>query len=161
MYASLKEGRYTGDELATEIARAMNAVNLQQNYLWSALFTAGNATANPPTVDVFEIQYTDEDTPNERGGEWSLLSSRNTNGVLTNNDTEGETSQLVNSSGSPIPCILPKGLLLHEGEVRYQNLGWDREDTAGRSCATRRRNGCRTTIYERQQQRPITSIFIQ
>ncbi len=131
MYATLKEGRYTGDELATEISRAMNAVNLQQNYLWSTLFTAGNATANPPTVDVFEIQYTDETTPNERGGEWSLLSSRNTNGVLTNDDTEGETSQLVNSSGSPIPCILPKGLLLHEGEVRYQNLGWDSDDTDG------------------------------
>jgi len=63
-YAGLTTGAYTGDQLATELARAMNEVNQQQNYLWGATFTEGIG-ANP---DQFTITYTSPATPDRQAG---------------------------------------------------------------------------------------------
>jgi hypothetical protein len=65
-YATLIRGTYTGTELATEIARALNEVNQQQNYLWGATFVAGLG-ANP---DQFTIEYTSPATPDKQAGDY-------------------------------------------------------------------------------------------
>ncbi len=123
MYASLTKGNYEGDELATEIARAMNASNVQQNYLWTATFTEGSAVAIPQTFDEFTLTYENVPTPTEKGGVWSKFSSRNQNGTLDNQDLEDEFSSIINLSDDPLPVKLRNGLLLHEGFVRYENIG--------------------------------------
>mgnify|MGYP003664161404 FL=1 len=123
MYATLSKGNYEGAELATEIARAMNASNVQQNYLWTATFTEGSAVAIPQTFDEFTLTYENVPTPTEKGGVWSKLSSRNQNGTLENEDTEDEFSSIINLSDDPLPVKLRNGLLLHEGMVRYENIG--------------------------------------
>lgn len=123
MYASLTHGNYDGDALATEVARAMNAANVQQNYQWTATFEEGNSVANPPTQDEFTLTYDNVATPTEKGGTWSLLSTRSQNATLQNNDTEGNKSEITNNSTAPLPIVLKNGLLLHEGYVRLEDVG--------------------------------------
>tara|TARA_R110000824_G_scaffold242352_4_gene431051 strand:- start:62 stop:2485 length:2424 start_codon:yes stop_codon:yes gene_type:complete len=134
MYATLQIGMYTGTELVVEIARAMNQVNVQQNYTWTATFTEGNPVANPPTQDVFEMTYDNVDTPVDNGGIWSKLTSRNQNGTLTNNDTASSFSTLVNLSELKLPVILPKGLLVHEGTYTVRGIGYTGVDGAITPC---------------------------
>jgi hypothetical protein len=55
--AILEPGKYTGAELATEIARAMNIANRMKYYTFSCAFTAGNPAANPIELPVFTISY--------------------------------------------------------------------------------------------------------
>ena len=76
-YAKLTSGKYTGNDLATEIQRAMNSVLLQENYTFACAFTEGNPVANPPTTDAFAISYTNVATPSATGGEWSTISIAN------------------------------------------------------------------------------------
>lgn len=123
MYAAMDPGRYTGEELAVEIPKAMNAVNLQQNYTWSCTFTIGNRNANPPTEDVFVISYENVPTPTTKGGVWSFLNSRSSEGTLTNNNGDDESSTLVSLTEDELPCVVDNGLLLHEGSVTIANLG--------------------------------------
>ena len=123
MYGSLTHGNYEGADLATEVARAMNSANVQQNYLWTATFQEGNPVANPPTQDEFTITYENVATPNPKGGTWSLLSSRSQDATLDNKDTEGNKSELTNDGDKPLPIKLKDGLLVHEGYVRYENIG--------------------------------------
>jgi hypothetical protein len=65
-YATLIRGTYTGTELATELARALNEVNQQQNYLWGATFVGGLG-GNP---DQFTIEYTSPPTPDREAGQY-------------------------------------------------------------------------------------------
>ena len=123
MYASLTHGNYEGDDLATEVARAMNAANVQQNYEWTCTFTIGNPSGNPVTNDKFTMTYSNVTTPDAQGGTWSLLSSRSQNGTLQNNDTVGNFSEMTNDGDGPIPIVLKNGLLVHEGYVRFENIG--------------------------------------
>ena len=55
--AILNTGKYTSAELATEIARAMNAANRMKYYTISCTFTAGQPNANAPVLDKFTISY--------------------------------------------------------------------------------------------------------
>ena len=123
MYASLTHGNYEGADLATEVARAMNSANVQQNYEWTCTFQEGNVVANPPTQDEFTIEYQNIATPLSKGGTWSLFTSRNQDALLDNKDTEGSKSELTNESDKPLPIKLKDGLLVHEGYVRYENIG--------------------------------------
>lgn len=72
--AVLKTGEYTGDELAVEIARAMNEVNRFRYYTFSCVFVASNPAANPPTEDTFTISYTETGGSLETasGGTWGI-----------------------------------------------------------------------------------------
>ncbi len=126
-YARLQTGRYTGDELAVEIARAMNDVILQENYLWACAFTQGNANANPIELDKFTISYSHVATPtNPKGGVWTQLKNDLTtaNMTITNNNTDNNNTTLLNSSNTNrASAILDKGLLLHEGFFRSVGYG--------------------------------------
>ncbi len=130
MFARLKDGNYEGNDLATEIQRAMNAANVQQNYQWVVTFTLGNELANPPEQTKFTIRYLYVDTPTDfRGGNWNLL-PRNTQGILLNDDIDDQESSLVNITDLKLPALLRNGLLLHEGYCEFLNLGYtvDSED---------------------------------
>ena len=78
-YASLIRGAYTGDQLATELARAMNEVNQQQNYLWGATFVAGIGA----NADQFTISYTSPDTPTAEAGQYSTYLEGTADVVIT------------------------------------------------------------------------------
>ena len=133
-YATLKTSRYTGEELAVEIARAMNSVILQENYLWSCAFTNGNPLANPPEVDKFVISFTNITTPaNKKGGIWTSNKNSNNTGtlVIVNNDANNQVSTIQNNSNTETDtntlygsAILDKGILLHEGVFRIKDLGF-------------------------------------
>jgi hypothetical protein len=134
-YAVITNGKYTGADLATEIARAMNAVLLQENYTFSCSFTEGNPVANPPTTDSFTISYANVATPSAKGGVWSQVSistgtstARRREGgnlTITNNDTTGNKSIIKNNSSDNKGCsaILRKGLRLHEGQASWEGIG--------------------------------------
>ena len=78
---------------------------------------------NPPTQDEFTIEYQNIATPLSKGGTWSLFTSRNQDATLDNKDTEGNQSELTNLSDKPLPIKLKDGLLVHEGYVRFENIG--------------------------------------
>tara|TARA_R110002033_G_scaffold119154_1_gene162606 strand:+ start:743 stop:3103 length:2361 start_codon:yes stop_codon:yes gene_type:complete len=122
MYASLQVGMYNGNDLAFEMARAMNEVNVQQNYLWTVDFVAGDENESPPTFDVFTLTYSNIPTPDTKGGIWSKLSSRNQNGTLTNDDNDFQYSSLLNLTDEPLPIVCKKGLLLHEGKMNIEDI---------------------------------------
>ncbi len=60
----LRDGSYTGAQLATEIARALNEQCKFEYYQFSCVFAQGNPVANPPENDTFTISYTER--PNYR-----------------------------------------------------------------------------------------------
>ena len=134
MYATLQVGMCTGTELVTEIQRAMNQVNVQQNYSWTATYTEGDENSSPPTNDSFEMTYDNVVTPVDKGGLWTKLSSRNQNGTLTNDDSDENFSTLENLSNLSLPAILPKGLLVHEGEYTVRGIGYTGVDGAITPC---------------------------
>lgn len=70
--AVLKTGKYTGVELAVEIARAMNEVNRFRYYTFSCVFTPAGVVPNPPINDTFTISYTETGGSLETcsGGTW-------------------------------------------------------------------------------------------
>jgi hypothetical protein len=133
-YAQLTPNKYTGDDLATEIGVALNSVLLQENYTFTCNFTEGNFNANPPTVDSFTISYTNVATPAQtKGGEWTSvpMTSGFKSGndlekgtlTITNNDTAGNQSTIVNTTNLPKSAIVRKGLLLHEGRCEWDGIG--------------------------------------
>ena len=126
-YASLNTGRFTGDELAVEIARAMNDVILQENYLWACAFDAGNANANPVELDKFTISYSHVATPtNPKGGIWTEIknSDSTVSPIISNDDTDNNKTTIQNSNNTErATAILDKGILLHEGVFRVLGLG--------------------------------------
>ena len=61
--ANLNTGTYSGAELATEIARALNEVNQMQNYNFTCTFTAEDDTTSPPTPASFTIAFASVPTP--------------------------------------------------------------------------------------------------
>lgn len=126
-YASLNTGRFTGAELALEIARAMNDVILQENYLWACVFAQGNPNANPVENDKFTISYSHVATPaNPKGGAWTEIknSQSTASPIISNNDTNNNSSTIQNSSNTErATAILEKGILLHEGVFRTVGFG--------------------------------------
>ena len=129
-YATLNTGRYVGTELAIEIAAAMNRALLQENYTWSCVFTEGNPNANPITEDLFTITYANVAKPAQsRGGEWTTLQNSSTKGLMTitNNNTDGQNSLLVNSTTERASVILDKGIRLHEGDATFLGFGLEGE----------------------------------
>jgi hypothetical protein len=56
--AVLRPSTYTGNQLATEIARAMNEANRLRHWTFACAFTKGNEQANPITFNAFAISYT-------------------------------------------------------------------------------------------------------
>jgi hypothetical protein len=85
--ATLRSGSYTGTDLATEIARAMNEGNKFKYYTFSCAFTKGNFNANPPTNDKFTISYTETAGLNPTvvsAGTWTADRNQPGNAILTN-----------------------------------------------------------------------------
>lgn len=134
-YATLNSGRYTGTELALEIARAMNSVILQENYNWQCVFTDANPLANPPELDKFVITYTNVTTPaTTTGGEWEKLinSGNTTTATIVNDNAVSGVSKIKNPSFTPTDfatAILDKGILLHEGIFRVKGLSFSGDGT--------------------------------
>jgi len=121
-YAKVESGRYEdGSALAAAIATALNKAVVQQNYTFTATFTAGNPTANPVQFDQFAITYDNVTAPASKGGSWSKLAGEAQNELqITNNDTaagvsiiEAKVGQTVEASG-----MMLRGELTHEGTYR-------------------------------------------
>lgn len=124
-YARLTTGRYTdGFALATEIARAMNASVVQQNYAFSCVYVKPNHLANPVILETFTISYDHVDAPDSKGGTWARLADEPDNQlVIVNDDTDNGTSTikpLVNQTNTKT-AVMRRGLLFHAGF--YQILG--------------------------------------
>lgn len=74
--AILNPAVYSGPELATEIARAMNEANRLKHWEFSCTFTAGNPQANPITEDQFTISYqASAVVPPFTAGNWSVATT--------------------------------------------------------------------------------------
>ena len=132
-YARVDDGRYEGDELATAIASAMNKAILQENYVWSCVFTKGNPNANPVTEDLFTITYANVATPAQtKGGVWSSIVNGNSPSVMTiaNNDSDTNNSVLSHTGTGRASAILQNGIRLHEGLARYIGFGLEGEGTS-------------------------------
>ncbi len=128
-YAKLNLGRYeTGDLLATEVARALNATRVQQNYSFQVVFTAGNPQANPITIDEFNISYVHVPTPTTKGGSWSKLSGEEGNLMtIANNDTDNNVSEITPAGTAAAnlgkSCLMLRGIITHEGSFRITGIG--------------------------------------
>ena len=90
-YAYLRPSTYTGNSLATELARALNEANIAfQNYTFSSTFTIGNRNANPPINDVFTITFASVTLPDTIGGSWTNFESVGNNTVTVDNTADDE-----------------------------------------------------------------------
>lgn len=116
--ATLNPNIYNGEDLATEIARALNDCNIAfQNYTFTSTFTAGNPSASPPVNDVFTITYASVATPALQGGIWSNFSDSG-NCVISNLETANSVSSLAVGNDATIPKYVARqenGIHNHEG----------------------------------------------
>lgn len=78
--AVLRPAVYTGADLATEIARALNEANRLRYFEFNVVFSEGNPQSNPITFDRFQISYTSGNDAVDGPGTWS----RNRQSVATN-----------------------------------------------------------------------------
>ncbi len=136
-YATLTIGRYeTGDLLAFEMQRALNASRVQQNYTFTVAFTAGNPQANPITLDSFTISYAHVPAPTTRGGSWSKLTGQ-TGNLLTivNRDEDNQVSEIttagITEANRGKSCMMRRGIITHEGSFRITGIGKLGSDDAG------------------------------
>ncbi len=122
--AFLQINQYTGDELAIEIARALNEGNIAfQNFTFSCAFTLGNSQANPPTNDVFEITFASVATPTIKGGTYTnLLNDGNV--TITNDEDDNESTQFVKVNETPDYAVIQmeNGIHNHEGQWFVEDL---------------------------------------
>ncbi len=117
--AVLNTGVYTGAELATEVARAMNAVNLQQNFLFTCLFAENPAAQFPNPTRTFTITSEEQATGvfDSKGGTWT------SNGdaarvTIVNLDAalSSSTIKFKEVSGEyGDNCFMRRGMLTHGG----------------------------------------------
>ena len=117
--ATLVPNIYTGADLATEIARAMNISNVAfQNMLFTCVFTKGNPQANVPTIDKFAITFAPVPTPVSRGGTWANFGVGGNCGNIVNAEGDNSVSTLsvgVNSGTSTYQARNEVGIHNHEG----------------------------------------------
>lgn len=116
--ATLNPNIYNGDDLATEIARALNESNIAfQNYTFTSTFTAGNPQASPPVNDVFTITYASVATPGLQGGVWSNFTESG-NCVISNLETPNSFSSISVGTNTITPKYIARqenGIHNHEG----------------------------------------------
>jgi hypothetical protein len=113
----LTHGSYTPTELATEIARAMNASLQQQNYLWACSYAS--------VGDVFTISYSSQTTPSATGGSWTDYIGDNSVFEVRNNDTVGGHSLILPKNVGPVQiasAFLTKGILTHLGTYESEAI---------------------------------------
>ncbi len=116
----LTHGSYTGADLATEIARALNASLQQQNYLWSCAYDA--------LRDVFTISYASQPTPSATGGTWTEYIGDTNIFEVRNNDTVGGHTLLIpktlaeGTNPTEATAFLPKGVLIHQGTYESEAI---------------------------------------
>ena len=117
--AVLNTGVYTGSELATEIARAMNAVNQQQNFSFECLFTEDPTAVFPQPTRTFTITTTELDAVSfdTKGGTWTSNGTA-TRFTIVNNDTANNSStikfkQVGGEYGDD--CFMRRGILTSGG----------------------------------------------
>ncbi len=122
--AFLRINEYSGAELATEIARALNEGNIAfQNYLFACAFTQGNPNANPVTFDTFEVTFTSVATPTTRGGLLNLLFNDGS-ALITANDAVNQNSALRKNALIPnyAVCQIEEGIHNHEGTWQVEDF---------------------------------------
>ena len=117
--AVLLEGIYTGDELATEIARALNASNQQQNFLFECSFTENPSAQLPNPTRTFTITLSQpaSGTFTQNGGTWTSNGSAD-RFTITNNDTAGNKSTIQFKEVGGLygdDCFMRRGMLTHGG----------------------------------------------
>ena len=116
--ATLNPNIYTGGELATEIARALNESNIAfQNYTFTSTFAAGNPQASPPVNDVFTITYASVATPAKQGGIWTNFTDSG-NCVISNLETPNSVSSISVGTNTLIATYQARqenGIHNHEG----------------------------------------------
>lgn len=132
--ARIPIGEYSGDELATAIEDAMNAVCQQQHYQFSCTFTPEDDTTSPPTLESFSISYASVATPAEVAtpqADMQQLGNGLTLGTgLMSLSPLGltEIDPLIESNDFTVRC--PKGALTNNGsfsvdEMRFGNNFFD------------------------------------
>ena len=117
--AVLNTGVYTGSELATEIARAMNAVNQQQNFSFEVLFQEDPTAVFPAPTRTFTITTTAplQATFDTKGGTWTSNGNA-ARFTIVNDDTANNSStikfkQVGGEYGDD--CFMRRGMLTHGG----------------------------------------------
>ena len=127
--ATLNANIYTGADLSTEIARALNDCNVAfQNYIFTSTFTQGNPVASPPVNDVFTITFASVATPALQGGVWSNFTNSG-NCSISNSETDNSFSSLgvgTNLAITTYQARQENGIHNHEGSWEsngYSNFG--------------------------------------
>jgi len=124
--AVLNEGIYTGDELATEIARALNASNQQQNFLFECSFTENPAAQLPNPTRTFTITLSQpaSGTFTQNGGTWTSNGNAD-RFTIVNDDTAGNTSTIKFKEVGGLygdDCFMRRGMLTHGGSHSVANI---------------------------------------
>ena len=115
----LNHGSYTATDLATEIARAMNAQLQQQNYEFSCSYAL---------TDIFTISIASLPTPSATGGIWNDYIGSNSIYETRSNDGVGQKTlvipKLIGSGNNPTQAtsFLEKGILTHLGTYESQAI---------------------------------------
>jgi hypothetical protein len=124
--AVLNRGVYTGADLATEVARALNAANQQQNFKWEVTFV-NDPAADPVNQFTVSLTQPDQATFDVKGGNWS---TSGIGSVVTNNDTVGGKSKIrfdeVEIDNVGDDCFMRRGIITHGGSHAVANFKKDR-----------------------------------
>jgi hypothetical protein len=123
--ARLTPGQYTGPDLATEIARAMNDVCQQQHYNFTCTHTAEDDTTSPPTPESFSISFASLPQPTEASLAFVDAQLQQTN--YTYNQAVNNTFIRRNPGGFTEfnSLISNQGILTHLGQYTADNIGFD------------------------------------
>lgn len=111
--ARVAVGAYTGNELALEVATALNNACLQQQWIWTCTFTAAAAAADD---DQFECTATLGAAPTAVGGAWTGPASDYT---FTGDPSDATITITTNAGAtrSAEPCLLKRGIFGMNGGV--------------------------------------------
>ena len=124
-YAFLRPSTYTGNSLATELARALNEANIAfQNYNFTAGFVIGNRNASPPVNDVFTITFASVTLPDTIGGSWTNFESVGNNTITVDNTADEYTSiqTVIDNNEDRHISHFQNGILNHEGFVEARGF---------------------------------------
>ena len=126
--AHLTPNTYEGDELATEIARALNEANIAfQNYNFACAFTKGNPMANPAVNDTFEITFTSVTTPTPTTGTYEIFEKFDSLMTIVNGAGGGTRTDIVRTNQTNDTSIFSvvgekHGIHNHEGQVIFEGI---------------------------------------
>jgi len=124
-YAYLRPSTYTGNALATELARALNEANIAfQNYTFTSTFTLGNRNANPPINDIFTITFASVALPDTIGGSWTNFESVGNNTITVDNTADEYTSiqTVIDNNENRHISFFENGIINHEGFVEARGF---------------------------------------